>query len=381
MERPQIIPTKAEPILVDGLNEDPRVSQYSGVTSELIRQMLVDGQSPLIIPDLTSPEDLATIESRIESAKYEQEFPDDTVGDTDTAFFSTDYSDNILGTEHLGYKPLIGIPARRVEGVTDDDQTETVQFTSATLVNIEIIRQNGGIPVIIPSGIGFDNQQAIIEILDGVLFAGGGDINDSLSGVANNKQGFDSPEAAALSAEAKIDMPTMIERDTDEHRIVEIAKNLGMAVVGFCRGLQIINISHGGTLRYIDDVNADPDDDTHLDLTDPANNTTQVQVFPGTELGDTILKAIASDNTDTIELPSAHHMAINQLGENLSIVGESTGQDRIIKFVTNKEQTFFATQGHPEWNPDAPFARAMLRLFMSKAIMYARNRGRLHLAS
>jgi gamma-glutamyl-gamma-aminobutyrate hydrolase PuuD len=136
--------------------------------------------------------------------------------------------------------------------------------------------------------------------------------------------------------------------------------------------MQLINVTmNDGTLYYIDHINDDPDDVSHLDVSAPANHTNEVELFSGTELSDEIIRASSSH---IIEMASAHHMAIARPGEGLIVAGRSIGKTRIVKFLTSKDGNVLGVQGHPEFQLEAPYSRAIGGLLMRHAAEYHQNK-------
>jgi gamma-glutamyl-gamma-aminobutyrate hydrolase PuuD len=262
-------------------------------------------------------------------------------------------------------RPLIAIPMRPVEITGSAEALENdpriTEYQGGTSATIEFVLANGGNPYLIPLGTGEENQFALLDMADGVLLTSGGDIHPSLSGVENSPE---DPRAESV-------MKVRIQRDIDEMRITHESKRRGAPILGICRGAQMLNVSFGDTLKYIDRVNADSDDDTHFDPSDSANNTTKVEVFSGTEMGDTIIRRVGSR---IIDMASAHHMAIHRLGNGLIVAGGSLGLEPIIKLITSKDGKYIGTQVHPEWQNNESYSRAIGELFIENASRYRKDK-------
>src|SRR5699024_2634204 len=74
-------------------------------------------------------------------------------------------------------KPLIGISAGLKENTV----------LSLHKINYEKIRENGGLPIVLPNVIDNELLQAFAEKLDGLLLTGGGDIDPILFGEEPHK--------------------------------------------------------------------------------------------------------------------------------------------------------------------------------------------------
>ncbi len=77
-----------------------------------------------------------------------------------------------------------------------------------------------------------DGVDEMVRDLDGILLAGGGDVEPSIYG-----------------GEFKMASLVDPERDRFELEVLDAAKRHGLPVVGICRGIQILAVAHGGTLR------------------------------------------------------------------------------------------------------------------------------------
>ena len=87
-------------------------------------------------------------------------------------------------------------------------------------------------PVLIPGEHGVD----LLDLVDALVLTGGGDLDPVLSGVEPDQaQGVDRA------------------RDDAELTLVRAAADLRIPVLGCCRGLQVLALAFGGTLRSVDD--------------------------------------------------------------------------------------------------------------------------------
>ena len=97
---------------------------------------------------------------------------------------------------------------------------------------MEGIRRAGGIPMILPLVCDEADLRQINSMCSGYLFTGGHDVDPSLYGEEKN----------ALCG------PACMERDRLEQTVFCMAWEDRKAVLGICRGLQLINVLMGGTL-------------------------------------------------------------------------------------------------------------------------------------
>ncbi|KRA30065.1 MULTISPECIES: gamma-glutamyl-gamma-aminobutyrate hydrolase family protein [unclassified Nocardioides] len=86
----------------------------------------------------------------------------------------------------------------------------------------------GGRPVIVPPGAGTD----LLDVLDGLVLTGGGDVDPARYG---------GPPGSAVDVDPA--------RDQDEIELVRAAAVAGVPLLGVCRGLQVLAVAFGGSLR------------------------------------------------------------------------------------------------------------------------------------
>lgn len=104
----------------------------------------------------------------------------------------------------------------------------------------EAVRRAGGCPVLIAPGPELvDDPSPVIDVLDGLLLIGGEDI---------------APERYGATREPASG-PANPLRDDVELALLQAAVDRGLAVLGICRGAQLINVASGGDLKQ--DLGAD----------------------------------------------------------------------------------------------------------------------------
>lgn len=184
-----------------------------------------------------------------------------------------------------------------------------------------------------------------IEDIDGLLLTGGPDVEPKLYGQDPV------PETQKPNPE----------RDRMELDLLREALDRDLPVLGICRGLQLFNVCHGGTLTQ--HLPGDP----HRSLPqpkDPSKPVHDIQVAP-----DTKLAAILGQGQHAVN--SRHHQAVDRAGKDLRISARST--DGVVEGLERPDKKFaVAVQWHPE--DQVRTDETQLKLF--KAFAKAVNGGR-----
>src|SRR5487761_625506 len=87
--------------------------------------------------------------------------------------------------------------------------------------------------LLLPPGGDVSEAKAPVAVLDGIVIAGGGDINPAIYGaIKHEKTDVNAPD-----------------RDSWELAVAEAAVRQGVPLLGICRGHQMLNVACGGTLH------------------------------------------------------------------------------------------------------------------------------------
>lgn len=212
------------------------------------------------------------------------------------------------------FAPLIGLPGRR-------NRAGQIEGFAASFAEVDAdvyladysraVQSAGGVPVNIP--IDVDVSQ-LIGRLDGVLLTGGTDVAPGRYGAKPH------PEVLGLEPE----------RDGLELDLYRLALDHDVPVLGICRGLQLMNVAHGGTLHQ------HVPEHSRYDV-DHSGTVHSVRTEP-----DSILEALYGS---TIEVNSLHHQTVDRLGQGLSVTAMS--DDGEVEGLEFNAQTI-AVQWHPE---------------------------------
>jgi putative glutamine amidotransferase len=195
----------------------------------------------------------------------------------------------------------------------------------------EMVAAAGGIPVLLPPVPGI---AAAVSRLDGVLLTGGGDIDPGRYGAQPH------PATSRVSQE----------RDAAELEVLNAAVAVGAPVLGVCRGMQLVNVARGGTLcqHLQNDAGHTPSPGRF--------GSHPVRIADGTRLA-----GILGANGTGVDVPTAHHQAIDRLGDGL--VATAWAEDGIVEAVEHDgdgDSFLLAVQWHPEAGADPRLIKALV---------------------
>ena len=173
--------------------------------------------------------------------------------------------------------------------------------------------------------------------LDGLLVPGGADIDPARYG------------SRADAATVPADFPA---QDQFEADMMAAALKIGVPVLAICRGFQLLNVEHGGTL--VQDL---PPGSPHR------NDVHPVELDP-----DSALAGVLGASTMTVS--SYHHQAIARLGEGVREVGRAP--DGIVEAIEVPGRELIAVQWHPEDTAASdPQHQALFDWLVHRAAAYA----------
>ena len=217
-------------------------------------------------------------------------------------------------------KPVIGILGR----IEIDLHDHIISFEKSYVSKDEIdaIAAAGGLPIVLPVILDDDSIKAQIEMIDGLLVPGGGDVNPLIFG-----------EEPMIGGGF-----TFNEVDEFDIKAIKFAYKTKKPIFGICRGIQVLNVAFGGTL--IQDLkSSDKHYVKHLQDARKDLGTHTVEIMEGTALHNIIGKNIITN--------SYHHQAIKDLAKNF--IASAYSKDGVIEAIENKDSSFImAVQWHPE---------------------------------
>lgn len=188
---------------------------------------------------------------------------------------------------------------------------------------VEALREAGARPVIIDSAdtsvqnSGFDWHDEV----DGFLYLGGADVHPGFFS--------DVPFSQSLPG---------VDVEADKFCVESVQRSVSddETVLAICRGSQVLNVAMGGSiLQHIDNHRAVVDENKNFAFIDES-----VHLEPGS-------KVASIFGSEELQVRSAHHQAVDQVGEKLKPV--AFAHDGIIEATEHTEKNWvIGLQWHPE---------------------------------
>ncbi|MDO8731032.1 MAG: gamma-glutamyl-gamma-aminobutyrate hydrolase family protein [Actinomycetota bacterium] len=232
-------------------------------------------------------------------------------------------------------RPVIGLTSYLEPAIWGDWESKAVLIHDWY---VDVLHEAGAEVVILPP----ENSPTVVDRCDGLALAGGADVSPLLYGA---------------EVDPTTDVPR-ISRDESELSLYRRARELGMPVLGICRGVQLMAVAHGGSLIQ------------HL----PA--LTDVKHREGTEHF-VDHQASFAEGSHTARLlgvgplivNSSNHQAVDSPGD-LTITGWS--QDGTVEVCEDTSAEFcIGVQWHPE-HPERRLVDApLIRAFVESALRYS----------
>ena len=230
-------------------------------------------------------------------------------------------------------RPVIGITTDSND--TDDRYMSTITYAAA-------VERAGGLPLLLPYAVDHSLIPQYVDLLDGICFSGGNDMNP----VRYGEEWL--PKVARMDER----------REKFEFALIAEVEKRRMPALGICCGSQLMNVHRGGSLiQFLPDQKADAME--HRFLKEKGVTRHQIKLDTSSQLGKAIGKADVSVNT-------YHKQAVKEIGRGLKII--ATAPDGVIEaFEDPSFPLFAAVQWHPERLIDEAEHLAPFKLLVTKS--------------
>lgn len=205
---------------------------------------------------------------------------------------------------------------------------------------VQSVLEAGGIPVIIPFQEDKEVLRELVASLDGLLLSGGHDIAPRFYGEEPLRSIGD----------------VWPERDVFDMNLLALAKERKLPIMGICRGHQIINVYHKGSL--------------YQDLPDFATIKHSQNQRAGLPTHSLVIEADSHLaqllGTTEVMINSHHHQIVKEVGEGLKVVGRA--KDGVVEAMEATDYPYLRTyQFHPEMMRHTELNKLVFKDFIKAA--------------
>lgn len=233
-------------------------------------------------------------------------------------------------------------------GVTVDKNSSEngYEYVSLNGCNLKAFTDSGATPIMLPN-IGDDELiDEYLNIIDGLFFSGGSDIEPSIFGEDPIKE------------IGRIDY----RRDEFELKLFKKAVEKNIPILGVCRGIQVINVGAGGNLYQDIYAQREGTNGHSPRFSSGGYPHHKVKIVEDSRLYD-ILK------TEEIKVNSFHHQAIKDVAEGYKVTASSN--DGIIEAIESVNNDFIVGV---QWHPELMFERYPIFLKIFEALVDAASK-------
>ncbi|MCY7274526.1 MAG: gamma-glutamyl-gamma-aminobutyrate hydrolase family protein [Phormidesmis sp. CAN_BIN44] len=205
---------------------------------------------------------------------------------------------------------------------------------------VDAVQAAGGTPILLPPN--QPDPRQILQILDGLIFPGGGDINPILYG--------GTPHPTIYSVDP--------DRDDFEFALAKLALTASIPVLGICRGMQMLSVASGGDLvTHVPEIYGTAI--AHR-LDHPRRPTQhEVDILPESRLFNIL-------GTSEATIVTWHHQAVRNLSSDWNVAAKAP--DGLIEAIEHQRHPWmFGLQWHPEMSAQDPAHQRLFQAFIDAA--------------
>jgi putative glutamine amidotransferase len=222
----------------------------------------------------------------------------------------------VVVSKNRGVKPLIAV-STRPRHAGDVSGWPDTQAAVMQMLYVESIWRAGCMEAMLaPRNLSDDDALDLLSRVDGLVLVGGGDVDPARYGQPPH------PTVYGVNAAS----------DDLELTLARAAVELQLPTLAICRGMQVLNVAMGGTLKQ----HLEPDEGWGEHR---AGTCHPVKVMAGSQLAE-----LGGDRFDAAW--SFHHQAIDELAPGLTI--NATAEDGCIEGFEHEDSWIMAVQWHPE---------------------------------
>jgi len=215
-----------------------------------------------------------------------------------------------------GKKPIIGISSTWGGGTS----------TSVPLTYVNSVIRAGGVPLVIPVTSDAELLSRVLETIDGLIMTGGEDI-DPLKWFGEEP----------IPAQGEI----VPERDEFDIKLIRMAVEKNIPLLGICRGHQLLNVAFGGTLYQ--DIPSQVKTDNKIKHSQRAPRyygTHTITIDKGSLLNKQI-------GVEKVAVNTFHHQAVKDVAPGFKITARAA--DGVVEAIEKiGSDRIFGVQFHPE---------------------------------
>lgn len=224
-------------------------------------------------------------------------------------------------------RPIIGITSYAQEASWG---YWTLPAALLPLSYVESVEAAGGRPLLVPPS--EEGVEETLAALDGLILSGGADLDPEVYGEERH------PETSIIHPH----------RDRAELALLRGALERDMPVLAICRGIQMLNVFHGGDLHQ------------HLpELVGHDGHRAQPGTFSDHEVRLADGSRVGALLGPRAPVKSSHHQGLRRIGEGLEVVGWA--QDGAIEAIEDPRRRFaVGVLWHPEEGEDKRLFEALV---------------------